>query len=733
LPPAGTTPTHMRIAIRLRTGFAIALAVVAVGLLGIYGVVRYTQSDSGGYSARRIWHAVTCRGRLYVQKAHGGVPEASWTDLWGMTRLRRGFHCADSSSLAADLQYSSAASRDDVEEGAHIFHERCTGCHGIDGSGGPAAPSLTRSRLTAGDSDLAIFQVLRNGRPGTAMRPVDLPPQKLLQIIAYVTTLGARSSAGDKSGTPRLSVEVSSERLQAAGATTDEWLTYSGSYDGSRHTTLAQITPANVAKLRIRWIKQFDINDSNIEATSLVIDGVMFFVPDASHVLALDVRTGDVIWEYQRSLPADLPSGYGQVSRGLAVYGNTLFLGGLDGHLIAINANNGAVIWQAVVANPIENYVITGAPLVVHHSVVVGVSGGDYGVRGFLAAYDVTTGQQQWKFDTVPGPGEAGHETWGKGDAWRTGGGGTWVTGSYDPTTDLLYWGVGNPGPGFDSDVRPGDNLFTCSVIALHASTGKLAWYFQFTPHDDHDRDAAQTPVLAELTIKGVARKVILWPNRNGFYYVLDRVTGQFLVGVPFVETDWATALTPTGRPILTDAAKVTTTGRRAKPGINGAVNWQNPTFDPGRGTIFIPAVESSSVFTKSPAGTLIEKAKGLYYEGSGASQAEPGVNEVVALDAATGARKWRYTTPTDGSDSSGGSEGGGHNNSSYSGLLSTGSGLVFGASGGVLFALNADTGRELWRLPLGGTTKSPPVSFAIAGQQVIAVAAGRALFVLGL
>jgi alcohol dehydrogenase (cytochrome c) len=273
--------------------------------------------------------------------------------------------------------------------------------------------------------------------------------------------------------------------------------------------------------------------------------------------------------------------------------------------------------------------------------------------------------------------------------------------------------------------VRPGDNLFTDSVIALHASTGKLAWYFQFTPHDDHDRDACQTPVLANLMIKGVARKAMLWPNRNGFYYVLDRVTGEFLAGVPFVETDWATALTPTGRPILTDAAKVTTVGRRTKPGINGGVNWQNSSFDPGRGTIFIPAVESSSVYTKAPPDAVIGRRAGLYV-GSGVST-EPGVNEVVALDSATGQRKWQHATPTASSNDEA------HNIPTYGGLLSTGAGLVFGASGGVLFALDSDSGREVWRLPLGGTTKSPPISFTIDGHQVIAVAAGRALFVLGL
>jgi alcohol dehydrogenase (cytochrome c) len=472
--------------------------------------------------------------------------------------------------------------------------------------------------------------------------------------------------------------------------------------------------------------QEFDIADADIEATPLVIDNVMFFVPEAMHVVALDTRTGDMIWEYKEPVPANLPITFGQVNRGLAVYSNMLFLAGLDDHLVALNINDGTVVWRTLVANPSDGFTMTVAPLVVNHSVIVGISGGDFGVRGFLAAYDVATGKEQWKFYTIPAPGEPGHETWGDDDAWRSGGGATWVTGSYDPSTGLLYWGVGNPGPDFDADVRPGDNLFTNSVIALHASNGKLAWYFQFTPHDDHDRDSTQTPVLADLTSKGVARNVILWPNRNGFYYVLDRVTGEYLVGVPFVETDWATALTPTGRPILTDAAKVTTEGRRTKPGINGAINWQNPSFDPGRETIFIPAEESESVFTKAPPGTVTKKPHELFVA-SGFSQTEPATNEVVALDAATGQRKWQHTTAASGPN------GADHVNSTYSGLLSTASGLVFGASGGVLFALDADSGRELLRLPLGGTTKAAPISFTIDGHQVIAVAAGRSLFVFGL
>ena len=660
--------------------------------------------------------AVSCRARLYLQKARGEVPELSWVELWELTLPGRGFHCTEGTSLEASIQYSSYASEENRSAGARIFRERCTGCHGVDGSGGPVGPSLTRPQYKHGDSDLAIYQVLRDGISGTAMPRAGLPPRELLQVIAYVKMLQAHSSTDHKPEAPRLAIHVNSERLRAAGTNPEEWLMYSGSYNGWRHTSLAEITPANVAQLRIRWIKQFDITGwSIIEATPLVIDGVIFMVAEAGHVVALDDKTGNVIWEYKRPVPPDLPLIAGQFNRGLAVHGSTIFYGSLDGYLVAIDANDGKVIWQTLVGSPSDGYSITGAPLVVNGSVVVGVAGADFGIRGFLAAYDVSTGQQQWKFETIPGPGEVGHESW-ENDAWRTGGGSTWNTGSYDPATDLLYWGVGNPSPSFSGDVRPGDNLLTDSVIALHASTGKLAWYFQFTPHDEHDWDSAQTPVLADLPIDGVVRKVICWPNRNGFYYVLDRITGEFLAGVPFVQVDWAKGLTAAGRPILADVAKGSTAGIRTRPGSGGGTTWQNPAFDPRQGTIFVPATESSSVFTKLPPDRVTRGQKGLSL-GSGATQ-EPLTNQVLALDAATGRPKWKYKSPS-GTD--------------YSGLLSMEGGLVFGASGGVCFAVDADTGREVWRVSLGGYTRSAPISFMVDGRQVIAVAAGHALFVFEL
>jgi alcohol dehydrogenase (cytochrome c) len=672
--------------------------------------------SSKSMSNAGLWNAALCRARLYLQKAQGEIAELSWFELWGLTVYESGLHCLEGRSLDASLQYSASASEGDRSAGARIFHKQCAGCHGNDGSGGPHAPSLRRSGFKHGDSDLAIYKTLRDGIQGTAMPSAGLSLRELLQVVANVKALQPDSSENHKGETSRWAIQVSSERLQAAGANLDEWLTYSGSYNGWRHKSLAEITPANVAQLRIRWIKQFDSHDSKIEATPLVIDGLLLMVVSVSNVSALDAKTGDLIWEYQRQIPAGLPLCCGRVNRGLAAYGNTIFFGSADGYLVAINANGGKLIWQTPVANPSGGYSITGAPLVVNRSVVVGVAGGEFGIRGFLAAYDVSTGQQQWKFETIPGPGEVGNETW-ENDAWRTGGGATWNTGSYDPSTDLLYWGVGNPSPDISGDVRPGDNLFTNSVIALHASTGKLAWYFQFTPHDEHDWDSAQTPVLADLPVNGEVRKVICWPNRNGFYYVLDRVTGEFLVGVPVVELNWADGLTSKGRPILSDA-RVSTAGRRIRPGISGGTNWQNPAFDPERRLIFVPATIGSSVFTKQPPNRVARQRDGQWL-GSGWTSTEPLILLVRALDAGTGQQKWEYNPSTPGRD--------------FSGLLSTEGGLVFGASGGVFFAMDADTGREVWRASLGGSTWSAPISFTVDGRQVIAVAAGRALFVFGL
>jgi len=350
---------------------------------------------------------------------------------------------------------------EDHQVGARIFRERCAVCHGNDGTGGQA-PRLNRSGLSHGDGNLAIYKVVRDGIPQTGMRAVAMSPQERWQVVGYLRTLQIATSSQHTEQLPPIDIQVSSEQIRTAGSRPDQWLTYSGSLDGRRYTPLTEITPENVSRLRVQWIRQFGPSVSKSEATPIVVGGVIFKTEPPSDVFALDARSGEVRWRYRRSLPENLSTTlYFGANRGLAVLRNVLFLASYEGFLVAINATNGSVIWQTAVCNPSEGFTMTAAPLIVNGSVVVGVSGGENGIRGFLAAYDAETGRQQWKFNTIPGPGEFGHDTW-KNDGWQSGGGSTWVTGSYDPSLDLLYWGVGNPAPSFQGDVRPGDNLFTC-------------------------------------------------------------------------------------------------------------------------------------------------------------------------------------------------------------------------------------------------------------------------------
>jgi alcohol dehydrogenase (cytochrome c) len=618
---------------------------------------------------------------------------------------------------SADAALTSPyTSREDRAAGGQLFRDHCARCHGPDGRGA-LGPSLARLGYKNGDSEIAVYRVLTDGIAGTPMSAVNLSFADRWRVVAYLRTLQLHSGNGDDEARS-LNIHVTSEQISGASNSPGEWLSYSGSLNGQRYSSLSEITTANVSQLRLRWVHQFTFSEP-FEPTPLVVGDTIFVTKPPATVVALDAKTGAVIWEYERPIPVDLPIETSRVNRGLAILDNSLFFGSIDGYLIAINANTGTVKWQTRVARSSDGYSLTGAPLVVNHSVVIGVAGGDYGARGFLAAYDSMTGQQQWKFDTIPGPGEAGHETW-QSEAWKTGGGATWVTGSYDPSLDLIYWGVGNPTPAFAGEGRPGDNLFTDSVVALYASSGKLAWYFQFTPHDEHDWDSSQTPILADLRIDGVERKVICWPNRNGFYYVLDRITGQFLVGTPFVEVNWAQGLTSGGTPIPADLGTVTKGGRVTKPGVNGGVNWEPAAFYPALGLVFVNATEGESIFTKSPADRVIRGAEKGFFPGSGGTMLGPITQVVRALDAATGAKRWEYRAPLPEGTGKGG-------------MLVTAGGTVFGTSGGSLFALDAATGKELWSVGLGGDTRAPPISFTLEGRQVIAALAGRAMFLFGL
>jgi alcohol dehydrogenase (cytochrome c) len=349
---------------------------------------------------------------------------------------------------------------------------------------------------------------------------------------------------------PAVQAQVTSDRLVRAANEAQNWLTYSGGYFSQRHTPLRQVDLTNVKNLEMKWVLQNQVFGA-WQSTPLVVDGVMYVTQRPNDVLAVDAQTGRAFWQYRYTVSPEARVCCGSNNRGVAILGDMLYMGTLDAHLVAIDAKNGRPLWNVAVGDPKLGYSITMAPLVVKDKVLVGVGGGEYGIRGFIAAFDAKTGKQAWRFYTIPGPGEPGHETW-KGDAWKTGGGSIWVTPSYDPALNLTYWGVGNPGPDWNSDQRPGDNLYTDSVVALDADTGALKWHFQFTPNDTYDYDAVQVAVLADITWLGKPLRALFWANRNGFFYVLDRATGRFLSGVPFVKVNWASHLDERGRPVQT-------------------------------------------------------------------------------------------------------------------------------------------------------------------------------------
>jgi alcohol dehydrogenase (cytochrome c) len=519
--------------------------------------------------------------------------------------------------------------------------------------------------------------------------------------------------------------QVTFDRLLKADAEPGNWMTYSGRYSGWRHSGLTQITRENVKDLKVAWVYQMPVTE-RIESTPLVVDGVMYVSEPPSNVVALDAATGRPYWRYRRSLPTKINVCCGQVNRGVAVMGNRVFVGTVDAHLVALDARTGAVLWDVPVADPKTGHSLTGAPLVVKDMVIAGVAGGEYGIRGFLDAYDQKTGERKWRFWTVPAPGEPGSESW-SGDAWKQGGGPTWVTGAYDPEQNLIIWGTGNPSPDWNGDVRPGDNLYTDSAIALDADTGKLKWHFQFVPHDVHDWDAVQVPVLVDGDWKGQRRKMVYWAHRGGFFYVLDRTTGEFLFGKPFATQTWAEGLTAKGRPIRKPNIDPSPEGTYVWPGVQGATNWYSPSYSPLTGMFYLTAWENRGLYRKGAADYI----PGNRYIGSVPEidlPGDPGAGAIRAIDPKTGERAWEYSVRT----------------KPWSGVLSTAGQLVFGSTGGWIdrektqmesffFALDAQTGRELWRINLGGTMASNPISFTAGGKQMVVMPAGSGVFAFSL
>ena len=500
------------------------------------------------------------------------------------------------------------------------------------------------------------------------------------------------------------------------------WLTFSGNYTGQRHSPLTQITPENVRRLVPQWTFQAEgmAIGRGFETTPLILDGVMYVSGTGNFAWAVDMRTGRQIWRYRRVLPPGLTYGGGNpANRGLAALGDRLFMGTLDAHLIALNRNTGEVLWDVPVDDFKDGHAITAAPLVVKDKVIIGNAGGDLPTRGFLDAYDPATGKRVWRFYTIPALGEPGSETWSDAAVLPRGGGATWMTGSYDPELNLIYWGTGNPNPDYYGLDRQGDNLYTASLIAVDADTGTLRWHFQFTPHDLHDWDSNHVPVLGDATIAGQPRKVVMVANRNSFFYVLDRVTGKLILGKPFTGTQWARELGPDGKPIVLSSGAIMpgeTKEPPCVPDFRGGTNFNPPSYDPALQLFFVMARETCAIYTPVKQ----EMVPGRSFMSGGMKKLpEPDYGAVRALDIHTGAIKWEFKLPTP----------------SLAGVMSTASGLVFaGDNEGNFNAFDSRTGKQLWSYRMGSLIwGAAPTTVMLDKRQLVLLPSGNTLVAFGL
>ncbi len=543
--------------------------------------------------------------------------------------------------------------------------------------------------------------------------------EEMRNLLAYLSRL-----SGGEHVTGSTLNSSSDERVNRDGISFAEiaqprmgdWPTYHGHLSGNRHSPLRQIHTGNVAQLAPRWI--FSIpNSRRLEVTPVVVDGVMY-VTTANRAYALDARNGRQIWRYQRPLTRGLVGdAAGAINRGVAVLGDKVFMVTDHAHLIALHRLTGKLLWDVEMADYREHYGATSAPLIVKDLVISGVSGGDEGVRGFLAAYKASTGERVWRFWTIPAPGEPLSETW-VGNALPHGCAATWLTGTYDAQANLLYWTTGNPCPDYNGDERKGDNLYSDSVLALEPETGKLRWYYQYTPHDLHDWDAQQTPMLIDAEFQGRRRKLLAQANRNGFFYVLDRITGELLLAKPFVERlTWASGIGPDGRPQLVSGGAPTPAGVKACPAVEGATNWMSTAYNPETGLFYVMALEKCVIYSKSPEPWA--RGKSFYGGGTRGAPDEPGRKYLRAIDAQTGKIVWQYPQIGPGA--------------SWGGALSTAGGLVFfGDDSGAFAAVDTESGKPLWHFHTNELWKASPMTYLAGGKQYVAVAAGSNILAFG-
>ena len=711
-----------------------------------------------------------------------GFGALSDTDVWRLVSYLRSLRPEAVASVAtSEPANGDAAAGERLFFGA----ARCASCHEVNGRGGIVGPELSgaarftpaalRQKLLAPSNPIAAAGAGRGGRSGPAPATITVktkdgreirgvrrnedtfslqltdtsgqlylldkqtltsvvvesaslhPPDyaselsraEIDNLVAYLSALHGRDLARTATAPP-VPGGVTYERLLRAKMEPHNWLMYWGDYHGTHYSPLSSITPANVASLRAAWSAPVP-GDTVSESTPLVVDGVMYGTSGGSPrtVTAMDARTGRQIWRFVRPQKVRNPGETDVVNRGVAILGHRLFVGTNDAALLCLDARTGLLLWEVQVADTMEGFNITSPPLVVKDKIIVGHAGGEYALRGFLDVYDIT-GKHLWRFHTIPGPGEFGNDTW-KGDSWKTGGGGTWLTGTYDPELNTLYWPIGNPAAMTDRSVRgDGDNLFTDSVLALDPDTGQRKWHYQFTPNDGHDWDSTEDMMLVDRTWRGRNRKLLLHADRNGHFYVLDRTDGTFLSGTPFIHQTWNKGFDEKGRPLPVPGSNSSPEGSfLVYPTAGGATNFQPPSYSPITGLFYLEYSEAGAQYISA----LQVPEKGREYLGNGVAKGplarganDPAPNSgIKALDPETGKTVWDFKL---------------FQGSLTNGVLATAGGVLFASSrDGNLIALDAKTGQHLWHYQTGGNHAAAPISYAINGRQYVALTAGNVIY----
>jgi alcohol dehydrogenase (cytochrome c) len=651
-----------------------------------------------------------------------------------------------------------------VTAGEQVFKTNCAGCHLINGAGSRYAPDLsTIGNLSVADLKTRILKPgsmegyapnfvevkTKDGKTVRGLRRYEdtfslalfsrdeefhllrkkdladikyaeksimpanygqkLSAEQMDNLLAFLKSL--KTADLSKAAAMPMKGGLAFERIVNSRQEPHNWLTYFGDYEGRHYSLLKQINLSNAAQLQTAWTFQPQGNGT-LQASPLVVDGIMYTTAASNYAYALDAATGKALWTYKYNArdPKNESKIQGIGNRGFAMLDGRLFMTTGDAYVVALDAKTGRELWKVEMASAAEGHFSSMAPLALKDKIITGIGGGEFGVRGFIDAYDPATGKRLWRFWTIPGPGEFGNDTWA-GDSWKQGAGTTWTTGTYDAATDTLYWQVGNPGPDLNGDVRKGDNLFTCAVVALDPNTGQRKWHFQFMPHDMFDWDANQTPMLVDMPWKGQPRKLLITAQRNAFYYVLDRTTGEFLFGTPFARQNWATGLDAKGRPMMA-GKEPSAEGVLVYPNLAGATNWQSPSFDPETGYFIFTYKEQGNIYIKEDQKFEVGKS---YWGGRFFPPGEKDWGGVMAMDPTTGKKMWDYKFNAGGLGN---------------GLLATAGGITFATStDGYMMAFNSKTGKLLWKTQTGGDPRASPISYAVNGKQFVACSMGGMLF----